>query len=922
MKKTLFKLSLAALAVVLLGSCEKINQRIDALEGRIDGIENEKIATISSQIASINASIADLGTIRSDISELQSLTDYQSIDIFNLEEACMALEDRIVLLEEYVDFALEDYAKKDWVEMTFSTLEQYEATCDTIAKIDARIGSLDEKLSKDIKDCVDSMKRWVNVQFEAYYTAAEMDAALEMMQADIDSAKAAGKITDERVDSLANELTKTKAAVDTAKANIRAEYKAAIETAIKTSEGKLTKALNDAITEVNGKITSLATRVSTLESSVATLTGRVSALESMIQAITIVPAYSDGSVKAINGSLELNLIVSPSSAAKGLTKDNVKILLNKVATKAVSVDTVKTDKITSFKVDQTKGIVEIQANISDRLSALQPGQLLTVAANVKNGISNFTTEFVNVDNTPGYTVTFNNNYGATPVTRDTSVLKGGKINKPADPTRDGYFFDKWFTKKYNSSEKEVDWNFGTMTVSQDTTLYAEWIKGAKVTFRKDTVNLTVCKDTIVRPNSTVNKPAVDPDSTGYVFKGWYTRKSDGSFDKEWDFGTNVTADTTLFAKWAKVMTVAQLVATNSKFPVSNSDDVIPKNVWINANNDSCYFVTGEHIKFMNKTRGGSTAVIYSSDHKLTRQDDGSYLNESGKLKFIMASDRDSVVKITLNTSPITTFNGDYTPQLLPAGALPGEFSVSATKKVHFSQGNLVATIDATGTPIAWKFAANQYEYIGNATANTSIGKIAGYIDLFGWSTDAASNNWGIHTKDEATTGYTDGTFKDWGKNIGDSNTWRTLTKSEWEYLLKYRTASTVNGQAKARYAKATVNNKAGVILLPDTYAHPVGVTALTNINEKDGIASYTANTYDLTDWAKMESAGAVFLPAAGKRSGSNVEYVGGCGYYWSSTAENTNRAFIVNFESSSAVTPYDSNMCGKGCSVRLITEVK
>ncbi len=36
------------------------------------------------------------------------------------------------------------------------------------------------------------------------------------------------------------------------------------------------------------------------------------------------------------------------------------------------------------------------------------------------------------------------------------------------------------------------------------------------------------------------------------------------------------------------------------------------------------------------------------------------------------------------------------------------FSVSATKKVYFSQGNLVATIDATGAPTAWKFATNQY----------------------------------------------------------------------------------------------------------------------------------------------------------------------------------------------------------------------
>ena len=239
------------------------------------------------------------------------------------------------------------------------------------------------------------MKRWVNVQFEAYYTAAEMDAALEYMQAEIDSAKVSGKITDERVDSLAKELTTLKTAVDTAKANIRKEYRTAIDTAIKTSEGKLTKALTDAITKVNDDITALTTRVSNLEVFVATLTGRVTDLEEMIQSVTIVPAYSDGSVKAEDGFLELNLIVSPAKVVKGLTEKNVKILTDTVLTKAVNVDTVKTEKIISFTVDATKGTIEIKANISDNLPSASS---LTVAVNVKNGISDITSGFAKVIN--------------------------------------------------------------------------------------------------------------------------------------------------------------------------------------------------------------------------------------------------------------------------------------------------------------------------------------------------------------------------------------------------------------------------------------------------------------------------------------------------------------------------------------------
>ena len=265
---------------------------------------------------------------------------------------------------------------------------------------------------------------------------------------------------------------------------------------------------------------------------------------------------------------------------------------------------------------------------------------------------------------------------------------------------------------------------------------------------------------------------------------------------------------------------------------------------------------------------------------------------------------------------------------LPAGALPGVFTVSddsgVTKTpIHFSQGNLVATIDANGAPTAWKFAANQYDYLGNSVANTSIGKTAGDVDLFGWSTDAASNNWGIHTMIKATAGVTTGNFNDWGKayceknSITPDNTWCTLSTNEWKYLFNTRAASTVGGTANARYAKATVNSNAGIILLPDTYVHPSGVTDLTKINKQD--AAYTANSYDLTAWAKMEAAGAVFLPTAGFREGSTIKSVGGNGRYWSSSKNKESYAHYVEFYGN-AFDPAKVVLCCFGYSVRLITK--
>ena len=395
MKKILSLLSLAALTIGLLGSCSKINERLDNLEKKVSGIENEQIASINSQIDGIKTSIADLGTIRSDISSLKQSASDHSVDIFNLEEADRALKDRIVNLEDYVDAVLPNYAEKEWVEATFSTLEQYEATCDTIAKIDAKLGTTSEKLSKDIQACADSLTKWVNKTFEGYYTAAQMDAKLTQMKAAVDSAKASGGITDAKADSIASELTNAKAAVDTAKANIRKEYRAAIDTAIKASEGKLTKALTDAISEVNGKIESLVTRVDNLATEVDKLTGRVKALEEMIQSVVIVPAYSDGSVKIANDSLYIDCIVSPSKAVANLVADNVAVLVNKVKTKAnTGVDTIKIIEGNVFEGDADKGVISVRVFIKNKIPAAD--STITVAVKIQNGISDFTTEFVPV----------------------------------------------------------------------------------------------------------------------------------------------------------------------------------------------------------------------------------------------------------------------------------------------------------------------------------------------------------------------------------------------------------------------------------------------------------------------------------------------------------------------------------------------
>ena len=252
------------------------------------------------------------------------------------------------------------------------------------------------------------------------------------------------------------------------------------------------------------------------------------------------------------------------------------------------------------------------------------------------------------------------------------------------------------------------------------------------------------------------------------------------------------------------------------------------------------------------------------------------------------------------------------------------------RTVQFSKGNL-QHIPLTGN---WRFAENQYDYIGAGNANISQ-NYNGWIDLFGWGTSGwetganAYQPWA--TSQTRSDYYPGGSYEnsltgdyanaDWGiynriENGGTVGMWRTLTNDEWDYLLNMRSASTVGVYENAWYAKATVNGVAGLIILPDSFTMPSGVTALDKVNVSEAV--FTANVYTTADWAKLEAAGVVFLPAAGYRSGTEVGDVGTFGGYWSSTYYDESDARDVTFGSDYLyVNIYDRYY---GQSVRLVKD--
>jgi len=201
----------------------------------------------------------------------------------------------------------------------------------------------------------------------------------------------------------------------------------------------------------------------------------------------------------------------------------------------------------------------------------------------------------------------------------------------------------------------------------------------------------------------------------------------------------------------------------------------------------------------------------------------------------------------------------------------GFFSVGPSKKVQFAKGNMQYDYSTS----TYGFASEQYEIIGagNATAmNTSTG----VRDLFNWD------------ERDDMPGFID-----------------VLSKDEWQYLFGYDGGRT---NAYSLFALSRIEKSPGVYvngltILPDEemWAWPEGL----NWNYTETGAGYAKNTFSLEDWARMEAAGAVFLPVGGYMGYSDyyseyvVEDFDTHGVYWTSTEDPedvTNKAFRIQFD--------------------------
>lgn len=213
------------------------------------------------------------------------------------------------------------------------------------------------------------------------------------------------------------------------------------------------------------------------------------------------------------------------------------------------------------------------------------------------------------------------------------------------------------------------------------------------------------------------------------------------------------------------------------------------------------------------------------------------------------------------------------PENLNAGAFSVDRTESQIKQVFFSKGNL----QYNSSSKSWRFAENQWDVIGGTS--DQINTLDGYIDMFGWGTGS-----------NPLSDVADGNFVDWGTNSisnGGGDKWYTLTNDEWLYLILYRQ------NAQNLFALGTVDGIRGLILLPDDWVIPEGITFVPSSTkglenkrggggtdgylDRNGADHFIDNVYTLQHWEIIEKKGAVFLPC-----NPNAEPNTADGIYWSS----------------------------------------
>lgn len=276
-----------------------------------------------------------------------------------------------------------------------------------------------------------------------------------------------------------------------------------------------------------------------------------------------------------------------------------------------------------------------------------------------------------------YTVTFDSNGGS--LVKAVEVKKRDKVDKPSDPTRDGYQFGGWYL------DDEL-FDFDTK-ITKNITLVAKWVKaGFTVTFDSNGGNSL---DSVTITDGTI-KNLPTPSKDGYKFLGWYL---DG---KKIEDGSKITGNVKLVAKWLKIDSKAKeyTVSFDTDGGSELSDVKVLAGTTLNKPNDpqrSGYTFVGWYL---NDSLYDFSTVV-NSDIKLIakweviKEDTG---NETKK-DVISYLQEDIETSIVGQTTLYVTKNGEKVNGYLDITTIDGDtYTKEISKDGYITNKNQIKTI--------------------------------------------------------------------------------------------------------------------------------------------------------------------------------------------------------------------------------------
>lgn len=148
-----------------------------------------------------------------------------------------------------------------------------------------------------------------------------------------------------------------------------------------------------------------------------------------------------------------------------------------------------------------------------------------------------------------YTVKYNKNKGKLSK-KSKKVTFGNKYGSLPNPKRSGYKFLGWHTKKKGGAKITKNTKVNT---AKTHTIYARWGKITRVSFNANGGTVSKKSKKITQGKKYGSLPK--PKKSGYVFKGWYTKKKGGSKVTK-NTIVKKTKKSTLYARWVKAVKVS------------------------------------------------------------------------------------------------------------------------------------------------------------------------------------------------------------------------------------------------------------------------------------------------------------------------------------------------------------------------------